>query len=107
MRAVLNPGGSGRRRNKTRAFDLTAAGPESGADHFVRIRFAGHRVGAGRGARRPEKRVTARSKLPQKKCTGLHLPMNRVRNSLNTLSTDDQDPPECAATDSRIVGFVR
>ena len=26
------------------------------------------------GAGRPEKRVTARSKLPQKKCTGLHLP---------------------------------
>jgi hypothetical protein len=27
------------------------------------------------GARRPEKRVEARSKLPQKKCTGLDLPM--------------------------------
>src|SRR5438045_5779088 len=33
------------------------------------------------GAGRPEKRVTARSKLPQKKCTGLHLPQNRERRS--------------------------
>ena len=39
------------------------------------------------GARRPEKRVTARSKLPQKKWTGLHLPMKAVRNSRNTRST--------------------
>ena len=38
------------------------------------------------GAGRPENRVTARSKLPQKKCTGLHLPQNRDRNSLNTRS---------------------
>src|ERR1051326_492297 len=38
------------------------------------------------GACRPEKRVTARSKLPQKKCTGLHLPQKRDRNSLNTRS---------------------
>ena len=29
----------------------------------------------GGGAVRPENRVTARSKLPQKKCTGLALPM--------------------------------
>src|SRR5438094_2696248 len=36
------------------------------------------------GARRPEKRVTARSKLPQKKCTGLHLPINSQRNVSNT-----------------------
>jgi len=40
------------------------------------------------GARRPEKRVTARSKLPQKKCTGLHLPMKRPRNSFNTESAE-------------------
>ena len=32
------------------------------------------------GAVRPENRVTARSKLPQKKCTGLTLPRNRDRN---------------------------
>ena len=38
------------------------------------------------GALRPEKRVTAKSKLPQKKCTGLHLPMNPVRNRLKTRS---------------------
>src|SRR5438874_11161761 len=36
------------------------------------------------GARRPEKRVTARSKLPQKKWTGLHLPTNCERNRLKT-----------------------
>src|SRR5918912_896699 len=39
-----------------------------------------------RGAGRPEKRVTARSKLPQKKCTGLTLPMKRARNALSTRS---------------------
>ena len=33
-----------------------------------------------RRAGRPEKRVTARSKLPQKKWTGLHLPQKRERN---------------------------
>ena len=38
----------------------------------------------GGGAVRPEKRVTARSKLPQKKCTGLTLPMKRERNSVST-----------------------
>src|ERR1700675_882192 len=38
------------------------------------------------GARRPEKRVTARSKLPQKKCTGLLLPIKRERNSLKISS---------------------
>ena len=36
------------------------------------------------GARRPEKRVTARSKLPQNKCTGLHLPMNSQRKRSST-----------------------
>src|SRR5487761_1716403 len=41
-----------------------------------------------RGARRPENRVTARSKLPQKKCTGLDLPMNRPRNSSKTESAE-------------------
>src|SRR3546814_3246782 len=39
-----------------------------------------------RGAPRPEKRVTARSKAPQKKCEGLDLPWNRARNTLNTRS---------------------
>ena len=38
------------------------------------------------GAVRPEKRVTAKSKLPQKKCTGLHFPMNWHRTSFNTRS---------------------
>ncbi len=38
------------------------------------------------GARRPENRVTQRSKLPQKKWTGLSLPMKRERNSLKTVS---------------------
>ena len=35
----------------------------------------------------PEKRVTARSKLCQKKWTGLHFPRNRPRNSLKIPST--------------------
>ena len=51
--------------------------------NLVRIGFARHRIGQvqerrpdGSGALRPENRVTARSKLPQKKCTGLALPRN-------------------------------
>ena len=40
-----------------------------------------------RGAVRPEKRVTARSKLPQKKCTGLTLPRNWPRNPVKIRST--------------------
>src|SRR3546814_12747001 len=39
-----------------------------------------------RGAPRPEKRVTARSKAPQKKCEGLDLPWHRARNTFNTRS---------------------
>src|SRR2546429_386138 len=35
------------------------------------------------GAGRPENRVDARSKLPQKKCTGLDLPMNLQRKASN------------------------
>ena len=35
---------------------------------------------------RPENRVAARSKLPQKKWTGLHLPRNRPRNAWWTRS---------------------
>ena len=35
------------------------------------------------GALRPEKRVRAKSKLPQKKCVGLTLPMKRERNCVN------------------------
>jgi hypothetical protein len=34
----------------------------------------------------PEKRVTARSKLPQMRCTGLALPRNDVRNRFRTPS---------------------
>jgi hypothetical protein len=38
------------------------------------------------GAGRPKNRVTAKSKLPQKKYTGLHLPMKPVRHCLSTRS---------------------
>jgi hypothetical protein len=68
------------------------ARPEPGATDLVRIGFArdcvgqsGYSTGMARGSR-PEKRVTARSKLPQKKCTGLALPKKPVRKSLNTRS---------------------
>ena len=44
------------------------------------------------GALRPEKRVTARSKLPQKKCTGLALPMKPVRNCANTPGRREHAP---------------
>ena len=39
------------------------------------------------GAGRPEKRVTARSKLPQKKWTGLHLPTKLAAPASNTRAT--------------------
>src|SRR5262245_34870102 len=39
------------------------------------------------GATRPENRVSARSKLPQKKCVGLAFPTNWQRDAVNTLST--------------------
>src|SRR3546814_4231016 len=47
-----------------------------------------------RGAPRPEKRVTARSKAPQKKCEGLDLPWNRARNTLNTRSRSEEHTSE-------------
>src|SRR4051812_7624225 len=40
-----------------------------------------------RGRARPEKRVTAMSKLPQKKCTGLTLPRNCPANPAKIRST--------------------
>src|SRR5437764_10554500 len=40
------------------------------------------------GALRPENRVTAKSKLPQKKCTGLDFPIKRDLNWLKIASTD-------------------
>ena len=46
------------------------------------------------GARRPEKRVTARSKPPQKKCAGLHLPTKGQRRARVRLGDLPQDPPE-------------
>jgi hypothetical protein len=42
--------------------------------------------GAGKLVVRPEKRVTARSNPPQKKCTGPTFPMNPEQKSLNTQS---------------------
>src|SRR3954463_6332572 len=39
------------------------------------------------GAARPENLVTARSKAPQKKCTGLHLPTKSQREPSNTRAT--------------------
>src|SRR5579871_917347 len=49
------------------------------------------KIGSGSlrsGAGRPENRVTARSKLPQKKCTGLDLPIKRDLKTLKTSSTE-------------------
>ncbi len=81
--------------------------PEAGAAHLVRIGFArdvvgqsGHAAGMGRGGA-PEKRVTARSKLPQKKCTGLALPINPLRKSLKTRSAwTSARQKRCAAAES-------
>ena len=61
------------------------AGPEAEADDLVGVSLARDQIGAGpMRARRPENRVTARSKLPQKKWTGLALPSQLVWNCLNT-----------------------
>ena len=58
------------------------------------------------GAGRPEKRVTARSGAPQKKCTGLHLPVKRPRNSLEHAIGLHEDAPEAVGV-LRVVGAVR
>ena len=47
-----------------------------------------------RGAGRPEKRVVARSKPPQKKWTGLALPTKPVWKTFSTRSDLDQRPPQ-------------
>jgi hypothetical protein len=62
--------------------------PRAVADFYAEVLRSLSELGLGvnGGALRPEKRVTARSKLPQKKCTGLHLPMNPVRNLKSTRS---------------------
>ena len=51
--------------------------------------YGGGRYGSAIGgplASRPLNRVTQRSKLPQKKCTGLIFPWNPVANRLNSVS---------------------
>jgi hypothetical protein len=56
---------------------------------------------ANNGAVLPEKRMTAISKEPQKKCTGLHLPVNPVLNLVKTLwilTTALKKQPTLAAT---------
>ena len=73
------------------------AGPEPEADHLVRVRFARDRVRAGiSGARRPENRVSARSKLCQNRCTGLLLPLNQPLNVFNVSSANSKTvkPPD-------------
>ena len=63
-----------------RKVDRSAARPKAGGRDLMAVGLARDVVGqAGMppgcsGAVRPEKRVTARSKLPQKRCTGLTLP---------------------------------
>ena len=42
------------------------------------------------GARRPEKRVTARSKAPQKKWTGLHLPTKLHCEAVSTCAARER-----------------
>src|SRR6266481_3393757 len=88
-RALCKPRGLGRGIGvECCPLDVSATWPEPRADYFVRVGFACDEIRSARsGARRPEKRVTARSKLPQKKCTGLALPRKPVRNCLNTRST--------------------
>src|SRR6266446_2138455 len=68
------------------------------------------------GARLPEKNVRARSKLPQKKCTGLLLPIKKERCCLNILSVCTRTRQkrltycgsyeECSWSSSHLMGFV-
>src|SRR5262245_51638444 len=66
--------------------ESVVAGPEPGAAYFVTESGSPGTPPGWSGARRPEKRVTARSKPPQKKWTGLTLPRKLLRKSLNTRS---------------------
>ena len=74
------------------------AGPEAEADQLMRIRLGGDRVAtpSPTGARRPEKRVRARSRLCQNRCTGLVLPENQPPNSRNTQSIQSSTRPKRA-----------
>ena len=45
-------------------------------------------------ASRPEKRVTARSSVPQNRCTGLTLPWNRAAQLLEDPVRPDEGQPE-------------
>src|SRR5258705_172288 len=49
------------------------------------------------GACLPEKRETARSKPPQKKCVGLHFPMKLHRQRVKTSATRDRMRQQRAA----------
>ncbi|MEZ5289105.1 MAG: hypothetical protein R2712_30735 [Vicinamibacterales bacterium] len=57
------------------------------------------------GAGRPEKRVMARSKLPQKKWAGLHLPTNPRRALGEDVADLHEQPPE-ALREYGVVGAV-
>ena len=57
------------------------------------------------GAGRPEKRVAARSKPPQKKCTGLALPTNAHCDAVSTRVDLQEDAP-AAVRGRRIVRTV-
>ena len=89
-RRLLRPSGSGHGVGVERGLEhAAAAGPEAVADHFVRY-ASRMKAGPSRGgAGRPEKRVTARSKPPQKKCTGLHLPMKARAPRQHALGCDE------------------
>src|SRR5207344_249975 len=77
-------------RVERRRFERFVTLPKPTTDHFMRVGFACNPVCPSRsGARRPEKRETARSKLPQKKWTGLHLPMNEHRQFVSASCTRD------------------
>ena len=58
------------------------------------------------GAGRPEKRVTARSKLPQKEMDRAAFPAETGAKILENAVGLDQDPPETVGL-SRIVGAMR
>src|SRR5438094_3315937 len=66
------------------------AWPKTDAADFLRVRFTGHTVWQMRDSTRMWRRSTSREsrdrkvEASQKKCTGLHFPQKRDRNSVST-----------------------
>src|SRR5258708_3645805 len=87
MALSLKPAGSGAAEAEKAASLMTSPSPGQKPTLVTSWEEASFVVASAfwrTGARRPEKRETARSKLPQKKWTGLDLPTKPARNFSRT-----------------------